>query len=57
MQTTHYLTTLDEYTDGGPHISAAIKKPIFIVGPEFVHDCIKENRRVSEEPYRVDKIR
>jgi hypothetical protein len=52
--TTHYLATKDEYDEKGPQILAATKRPIFIVSEQFVHDSVKNNKKVAEITFLLD---
>jgi len=54
--TTHYLTTLHEYEDKGSQILSAIKKLIYIVSEDFVHDSVSAGRKLNEKEYIIDKM-
>jgi hypothetical protein len=48
------LATKDEFEEKGPQIMAAIKRPIFIVAEQFVHESVKSSKKVSEVSYLLD---
>jgi len=48
------LATKDEYEEKGPQILAAIKRPIFIISEQFVHESVKNNKKAAEIGYLLD---